>query len=86
MSTWARVAALPVHVEGYDLEPLEREVSSGFTRKSTVIRLHGGGQEGVGEDVTYDAEDHEAAWQAGPSLPLAGRFTLASFSERLAEP
>ncbi len=78
------MADLPVQVDGYALEPLEREVSSEFTRKSTVVRLHGAGQEGVGEDVTYDAEDHEAAWGAGPSLPLAGGFTLASFAEHLA--
>jgi L-alanine-DL-glutamate epimerase-like enolase superfamily enzyme len=84
MSTWELIAQLPLEIEGYALDPLEASVSSEFTRKSTVIRLHGSGEEGVGEDVTYDAEDHEILQAAGPSLPLAGSFTVASFAERLA--
>jgi L-alanine-DL-glutamate epimerase-like enolase superfamily enzyme len=60
-------------------------VSSEFERKSTVIRLRGTGSEGLGEDVTYDAVDHEILQATGPTLPLAGHFTLASFSARLAE-
>jgi L-alanine-DL-glutamate epimerase-like enolase superfamily enzyme len=85
MSLWDQLAELEVEIEGYDLEPLRATVSSEFERKSTVIRLRGAGEEGLGEDVTYDALDHEILQAAGPSLPLAGSFTLASFSERLAE-
>ncbi len=84
MSTWDLLAALPVEIEGYSLDGLEQEVSSDFLRKSTLIELRGGGEEGVGEDVTYDAEDHDILQQAGPSLPLAGSWTIASFSEHLA--
>jgi L-alanine-DL-glutamate epimerase-like enolase superfamily enzyme len=58
-------------------------VSSEFERKSTVIHLRGGGEEGVGEDVTYEAVDHEVLQAAGPVLPLGGRFTLASFAAHL---
>jgi hypothetical protein len=83
MSTWDSVAALPLHIDGYALEALERDVSSAFTRKSTVIRLHGGGHEGVGEDVTYDGEDHDALQAAGPVLPLAGDWTLESFCDHV---
>jgi hypothetical protein len=83
MSTWERLAELPVEIEDYALEPLQADVSSDFQRKSTVIHLRGGGEEGVGEDVTYDAVDHEILQGAGAVLPLAGRFTLASFSARL---
>ena len=51
-----------------------------------MIQLHGGGQEGLGEDVTYDAVDHDILpGRAGPTLPLAGRWTLASFCEHLGE-
>jgi hypothetical protein len=78
-----RLADLPLVVEGYALERLQRDVSSAFTRVSTVIRLRGGGQEGVGEDVTYDAEDHDALQAAGPVLPLAGAWTLGSFCDHL---
>ena len=84
MSAWERLAALELQIDGYALEPLQAVVSTEFERKSTVIRLHGAGEEGLGEDVTYDPVDHELLQAAGPSLPLAGRFTIASFSERLA--
>jgi L-alanine-DL-glutamate epimerase-like enolase superfamily enzyme len=85
MSTWERLADLPLEIEDYALQPLHATVSSDFERKSTLIRLRGAGQEGVGEDVTYDGVDHEILQAAGPTLALAGRFTVASFSDRLAE-
>lgn len=84
MSTWDLLAGLPIHIDGYGLENLERHVSSDFQRLSTVIRLRGGGEEGVGEDVTYDAVDHEILRAAGPVQPLAGDWTLATFSAHLA--
>jgi L-alanine-DL-glutamate epimerase-like enolase superfamily enzyme len=85
MSTWDLLAGLEVEIEEYALEPLQAIVSSSFERKSTVIQLRGGGEEGLGEDVTYDAVDHEILQAAGATLPLAGRFTLASFCAHLAE-
>jgi len=83
MSTYAQIAGLPLAVESYALEGLVRDVSSGFTRKTTVIHLHGGGEEGVGEDVVYDAEDQDALQAAGPLLDLAGETTLGSFCARV---
>jgi L-alanine-DL-glutamate epimerase-like enolase superfamily enzyme len=85
LSTWEQLAGLPVQIEDYSLEPLQANVSSDFERRSTVIRMRGGGEEGLGEDVTYDAVDHEILQAQGPTLALAGRFTLGSFAERLAE-
>jgi L-alanine-DL-glutamate epimerase-like enolase superfamily enzyme len=85
LSTWEGLAELPLEIEEYSLEGLQASVSSEFERKSTVIRLSGAGEEGLGEDVTYDAVDHEVLQAAGPALALAGRFTLASFAARLAE-
>ena len=70
-------------MEGYRLEPRSAPVSSAFTRVSTVVHLHGAGQVGLGEDVTYDAQDHLAQHAAGPVLPLAGRHTLEGFSRLL---
>src|SRR5512144_3159234 len=78
-----RLADLPLVIDGYALERLERDVSSAFTRVSTVIRMAGGGFEGLGEDVTYDAEDHDALQAAGPALPLAGSWTLGSFCDHV---
>jgi L-alanine-DL-glutamate epimerase-like enolase superfamily enzyme len=84
MSLFAeRLADLPLHIDGYELEGLMREVSSAFTRVSTVIRMHGAGEEGVGEDVTYDAPDHELVQATGPVLPFAGEWTLGSFCEHV---
>lgn len=85
MSTYARLADLPVEIDSYEPEGLELEVSSDFSRLSTLVKLRGGGEEGIGEDVTYDALDHVALQDAGPSLPLAGSYTLDSFSRRLDE-
>jgi L-alanine-DL-glutamate epimerase-like enolase superfamily enzyme len=85
LSTWEQLAELPVEIEGYSLEPLQANVSSDFERKSTIIRLRGAGEEGLGEDVTYDGVDHEILQAEGPTLPLAGRFTLATFADHLAE-
>lgn len=85
MSTWDTLAGLELEIEDYALEPLQATVSSEFERKSTVIQLRGAGEEGLGEDVTYDAIDHDILQAAGPTLPLAGHFTLASFSAHLAE-
>ena len=84
MSLYDLVASLPLKIEGYALERMARTVSSGFERVSTTIVLHGGGEEGRGEDVTYEAEAHEAQIAAGPVLDLAGEFTFDSFSEHLA--
>lgn len=85
MSDWDRLRDLEVEIDGYDLERLERDVSSDFTRVTTLIHLRGGGEEGLGEDVIYDAEDHDAAQATGPVLALAGRRTLGELGELLGE-
>lgn len=83
MSTWDLLADLPVEIDGYELEPLQVAISPEFVRKTTVIRLHGAGEEGVGEDVTYAPEDQEALQRSGATFPLAGRYTLATFAEHI---
>jgi len=84
VSLYASVRDLPLTVEGYSLEGLELLVSSGFLRKTTVILLAGAGEEGLGEDVTYDAAEHDLLQGRGPDLPLDGAWTLGTFSEHLA--
>jgi len=81
MSTFDTLAGLPLEIDGYALEGLRANVSSGFERLSTVVHLHGGGEEGVGEDVVYDAEDQTALQEAGAVLDLAGRYSLGEFCE-----
>jgi L-alanine-DL-glutamate epimerase-like enolase superfamily enzyme len=83
MSTWELLADLPVTIDGYRLEPLQASFGAEFVRKTTVIHLHGSGQEGVGEDVTYAQSDQEEFQRGGRELPLQGGFTLATFAERV---
>ena len=82
MSTFDRVADLPLVVESHELEQLEEAVSSDFVRTTTQVHLRGGGADGVGEDVTYDGEAHDRL-RAAPPLRLEGEWTLRSFSEHL---
>ena len=72
MSLYDHVRDLPLVIEGYTLDGLTKDVSSGFTRKCTLIQLAGAGEEGVGEDVTYAAEEHDLQIEHGAVLPLAG--------------
>lgn len=85
MRTWELIADLPLRIEGYGFQRLSRQVSSGFERVSSVVRLFGDGEEGVGEDVTYTPADHDAIIGWNKRLPLSGRYTLASFSAKLDE-
>jgi L-alanine-DL-glutamate epimerase-like enolase superfamily enzyme len=81
MALFDQLADLPIKVDSYSLEGLERDVSSDFTRLTTVIHLHGDGEEGVGEDVVYDALDHVAFQDAGPVLDLTTPRTLGDFCD-----
>jgi hypothetical protein len=84
MHLFSRVAALGLSIERFDLEGLEQAVSSDFARLTTVVRLHGGGEVGVGEDVTWgDAE--QLAFRASPPDFPSGQYTFQSFSETLAD-
>lgn len=77
------VADLDVEVEGYDLHRRESETSSGFTRVTTVVSLHGRGETGRGEDVTYDNDAHGTLQSTSGEFPLAGAYELEDFSTRL---
>jgi len=80
MSLYDSIRHLPLHIDGYYLEPLEREVAREFTLKRTVVVLHGRGEEGRGEDVDYDPHVQEAFQADEGKLPFAGEHTLESFS------
>jgi hypothetical protein len=84
MSLYGAVRGLPLEIEGYELEPLELQARSDFLRKTTVVHLRGAGEEGIGEDVTYDGAEHDRLQARGTDLPLRGTWTLHSFSAHLA--
>jgi hypothetical protein len=80
MSLYDNVRRLPLSIEGYRLEPLEREVARGFTLRRTVVVLHGRGEEGRGEEVDYDPRAQEQFQADDGKLPFRGEHTLESFS------
>jgi hypothetical protein len=82
MASFDPLGNLPLELESYELEGLEYDVGR-FVRKTTVVHLRGGGQEGIGEDVTYDAHNQESFQAQGGELPVAGSHTLDGFSELL---
>jgi L-alanine-DL-glutamate epimerase-like enolase superfamily enzyme len=84
MATFDALANLPLEIEGYELQPLEFQ-SPGFERLATVIHMWGDGEDGLGEDVTYDALDHVALQDAGPTLDLTGYASLGEFCALMAE-
>jgi len=80
-----RLAALDLEIERYERELRERDTSSGFTRTSTVLTLHGGGEVGRGEDVTYENDHHYSFVEDAPEIPVTGSFSFAEFSAALAD-
>ena len=84
MSTFDLLADLALTIDRYALED-RRKPGERWDRVTTTIHLQGGGEEGLGEDVTYQPEDHEALQAAGPILPLAGEWTLAAFCDHVGE-
>ncbi len=80
VATYDAIRTLPLHVDGYFLEPLEREVARGFTLRRTVVVLHGQGEEGRGEEVDYDPQIQETFQADEGKLPFPGVHTLESFS------
>jgi L-alanine-DL-glutamate epimerase-like enolase superfamily enzyme len=83
VSLYSRVRDLPLQIDGFAFEGLELQARSDFVRKTTIVRLEGRGEEGIGEDVTYHGEEHDRLQARGSALPLAGSWSLHSFSEHL---
>ncbi|MEX1141250.1 MAG: hypothetical protein WD993_07460 [Thermoleophilaceae bacterium] len=83
MATYDLLRDLPLTIEAYGLKGRKLRFSSEFERLTTEIALRGGGEEGRGEDVVYDAGDHRIFQAAGSTWNLMGEHTLGSFSELL---
>ena len=83
MPLFDRVRELPLVIDRVELEPHALALKH-LTRRTTVIHLHGGGHEGVGEDVSYD-EDLQLAFTDDALPSLAGRHTLEGFSGLVAD-
>ena len=89
MSLYDALRELPLHIEEVVTDVHVYRSRREFTRKTTVVHLRPEpyfrhiGPEGLGEDVTYDADEHEPhRW---PWIDLLGDWTLESFSAHLDE-
>ena len=82
MASFEAIADLPLEIESCEFEGLGITVGD-FERLTTIVKLRGGGEEGIGEDVVYDPVDHIGQQDQGPPEGLAGSFTFAEFSAHL---
>lgn len=82
MALYDAFAGLPLRIESHELVRHELAVSSGFDRVTTEIVLHGAGESGRGEDVTYDTLDHDVL-QKDAVLDLSFEGTFDEFSTHL---
>ena len=83
MSLWPKLADLPLVVDSYELDTLSAEMANGQVRTTILVRIHGGGHDGLGEDVGVMPDDDDPVAKVPAALPLAGEWTLESFCDHL---
>jgi hypothetical protein len=82
MASFDAIADLPLEIESCEFEGLEVTLGE-FERLTTIVKFSGGGEEGIGEDVVYDAVDHIGQQSHGPPEGLAFSGSFAEFSAQL---
>jgi hypothetical protein len=82
MASYDPIRDLPLTIEEVAFEGLDVTLGN-FERLTTVIKLRGGGEEGVGEDVVYDPVDHIGQQSHGPPDGLAHSGSFDEFSQKL---
>jgi hypothetical protein len=85
---WKRVGALELEIDGAHSERLSASggpgPGGGGERITGLLALHGAGRTGLGEEIgLMQPGEHEAFAELARSLPLAGRWTVASFAAHL---
>ncbi|HEY4413639.1 MAG TPA: hypothetical protein VGN06_11625 [Gaiellaceae bacterium] len=79
MPLWDELAGLQARIDDFTTQ--RRELArDDWTRVTTTVVLTGGDESGEGEDVTYDAAEHD---DFPDDLMLAGTWTLDDLSRRL---
>jgi hypothetical protein len=82
--SWDRLSALPLTVDAVAYERQAATFAYGFERFTTLVRLSGGGVEGLGEDVSPYEDEDVTLHVLDPDLGLVGEWTLESFCDHLA--
>jgi len=85
MALYDRLGDLDVTIDDWDLDRRVRDTSSGFERVTTVLSLHGYGEIGRGEDVTYETDEHDALIETAPDLVPTGTMTHREFAVEVGE-
>ncbi len=83
MKIYEKLKELTLNVEDVELERKEKQVSPEFNRVTTTVKLKGPENTGYGEDVIWDAEEHDKLQENVDELDLTEGHTLEDFSERL---
>lgn len=83
MKIYEKLKELTLDVRKVELERNEEQVSKEFNRVTTTIKLKGPEKTGYGEDVIWEAEEHDKLQQNIEDLTLTEGHTLEDFSERL---
>ena len=84
MTLYDTVADLEFTVDSVALGRRASDTSSDFERVTTTFHLRGPSERGRGEDVSYDAEDHDALFGDSvptDSAPVAATDTAAAFTD-----
>jgi hypothetical protein len=79
-ATFAKLADLPIEIDSCGLQGLSKHF--GFERRTTVVSLWGGGEEGLGEDIVPYPDDQIAFQRAG-APDLTGSWTLAELGAHI---
>ena len=83
MKIYEKLKELTLEIEEVELERKEKQVSPEFNRVTTTVKLKGPEKTGYGEDVIWDAEEHDKLQENIDELNLTEGHTLEDFSERL---
>lgn len=83
MKIYEKLKELTLNVENIELETKEKQVIPEFNRVTTTIKLKGPENTGYGEDVIWDAEEHNKLQENIEKLTLTEGHTMEDFSERL---
>jgi L-alanine-DL-glutamate epimerase-like enolase superfamily enzyme len=83
MKIYEKLKELTVNIEDVKLERNEKQVTEDFNRVTTTVKLKGPEKTGYGEDVIWEAEEHDKLQENIEELELKQGHTLEDFSERL---
>jgi hypothetical protein len=82
VASFDAIGDLSLEIESCEFEGLEIALGD-FERLTTIVKLRGVGEEGIGEDVVYDPVDHIAQQDHGAPEGIAFSGSFAEFSTRL---